>query len=108
MGLMMKSKIQNNSLFGNLNGSDENVNLSSSSSEKSPNVDAIKSLNKNGLFDDLLCREVGFIILQFVNCLKSMQAKGIEEMPMSLSNVIMCREMENKDQQQARMCILQG
>lgn len=104
MGAMMKSKIQNNSLFGNLGGSDENVNVLDKSS--SPNESA-RSPNKSGLFDDLLCREVGFIILQLVNGLKNMQAKGIEEMPLSLSNIIMCRELDNKDQQ-AKLCILQG
>lgn len=106
MGSVMKSKIQNNSLFGNLGGSDENVDAISIN-DKSPNEGA-KSPTKSGLFDDLLCREVGFIILQLVNGLKSMQAKGIEEMPLSLSNIIMCREMDNKDQQQAKLCILQG
>lgn len=61
---------------------------------------------KNGLFDDLLCREVGFIMLQLVNGLKMMQAKGVEDMPLNLSNVIMCRELEKETQ--ARLCILQG
>ncbi|XP_070506301.1 serine-rich adhesin for platelets isoform X2 [Chironomus tepperi] len=111
MGSIMKSKIQNNSLFGNLTGSDENVDIISIN-EKSPTstasaLDGTKSPSKSGLFDDLLCREVGFIVLQLVNGLKTMQAKGIEEMPMSLMNIIVCREMENKEQQ-ARLCILQG
>lgn len=113
MGSVMKSKIQNNSLFGNLTGSDENVDIISMN-EKSPTttattsaLDGTKSPNKSGLFDDLLCREVGFIVLQLVNGLKTMQAKGIEEMPMNLMNIIVCREMENKEQQ-ARLCILQG
>ncbi|KAG5683667.1 hypothetical protein PVAND_012934 [Polypedilum vanderplanki] len=107
MGSVMKSKIQNNSLFSNqLGGSDENVDVISIN-EKSPSTESAKSPSKNGLFDDLLCREVGFIILQLVNGLKNMQAKGIEEMPLSLSNIIMCREMDNKDQQ-AKLCILQG
>jgi hypothetical protein len=103
---MMKSKIQNNSLFGNLGGSDENVDTISIN-DKSPNESAKSPTKSGGLFDDLLCREVGFIILQLVNGLKNMQAKGIEEMPLSLSNVIMCRETDNKDQQ-AKLCILQG
>lgn len=113
MGSVMKSKIQNNSLFGNLTGSDENVDIISMN-EKSPTttattsaLDGTKSPSKSGLFDDLLCREVGFIVLQLVNGLKTMQAKGIEEMPMNLMNIIVCREMENKEQQ-ARLCILQG
>ncbi|CAH1717775.1 unnamed protein product [Chironomus riparius] len=111
MGSVMKSKIQNNSLFGNLTGSDENVDTISMN-EKSPTtttsaLDGTKSPSKSGLLDDLLCREVGFIVLQLVNGLKAMQAKGTEEMPMNLMNIIVCREMENKEQQ-ARLCILQG
>lgn len=58
-------------------------------------------------FDDLLCREVGFVMLQLVNGLKTIQAKGIEELPMSLSNVILCKDLENKDAQ-ARLCVLHG
>lgn len=109
MGSMMKSKLQNHSLFGNLNGINGGVNDESedaiSLNEKSAGNE--KCLNKNGLFDDLLCREVGFICLQLINGLKNMQAKGIEEMPLNLSNIIMCREIEVKDQQ-AKLCILQG
>lgn len=110
----MKSKLQNHSLFGNLNGSSTNSNGVNDESEdaislneKSTPLGDEKGLNKNGLFDDLLCREVGFICLQLINGLKNMQAKGIEEMPLSLSNIIMCREIDVKDQQ-ARLCILQG
>lgn len=105
MGSVMKSKIQNNSLFGNLGGSDENVDTISIN-DKSPNESAKSP--KSGLFDDLLCREVGFIVLQLVNGLKNMQAKGIEEMPLSLSNIIMCREITDNKDQQAKLCILQG
>lgn len=108
MGSMMKSKINNNSLFGCITGSDENADTISMG-DKSPTGETPKSSpNKNGLFDDLVCREVGFIILQLVNGLKNMQAKGVEEMPMSLSNIIMCREMTESKDQQARLCILQG
>lgn len=57
-------------------------------------------------YDEIMCREVGFVMLQLVNGLKSLQAKGIEEMPMSLSNVILCKEVENKEAQ-ARLCVLQ-
>jgi hypothetical protein len=95
MGAMIRSKAQNQSLFGGsmmtLNTDDDSTN------EKS---------GKNGLFDDLLCREVGFIMLQLVNGLKMMQAKGAEDMPLSLANIIMCREMDKETQ--ARLCILQG
>lgn len=58
-------------------------------------------------FDDLLCREVGFVMLQLVNGLKTIQAKGIEELPMCLSNVILCKDLENKEAQ-ARLCVLHG
>lgn len=82
------------------------------SASNNPDEDAdektlsMEAKSKNGLFDDLLCREVGFIMLQLVNGLKMMQAKGVEDMPLSLANIIMCRDME-KDTQ-ARLCILQG
>lgn len=56
--------------------------------------------------DEIMCREVGFVMLQLVNGLKNLQAKGIEEIPMSLCNVILCKEVENKEAQ-ARLCVLQ-
>ncbi|XP_037910726.1 uncharacterized protein LOC119651284 isoform X2 [Hermetia illucens] len=58
-------------------------------------------------FDDVMCREIGFIMLQLINGLKNLQAKAIEEMPLTLSNVILCKEFENKDAQ-ARLCVLHG
>lgn len=58
-------------------------------------------------FDDLMCREVGFVLLQLVNGLKLLQSKGIEELPLSLSNVILCRDLENKEAQ-AKLCVLHG
>lgn len=58
-------------------------------------------------FDDILFREVGFVMLQLVNGLKNIQAKGIEELPLSLSNVILCKELENKESQ-ARLHVLHG
>lgn len=118
LGAIMKSKTHNNSLFGSManlskpsvgpigaiieneDESEEEIILNGGSK-------ALESLNSCGLFDDLLCREVGFIMLQFVNSLKNMQAKGCEEVPLSLSNVILCKEVENKDAQ-ARLCVLQG
>lgn len=107
----MKSKLQNHSFFVNLSspnggGGDANDESEDTISINEKSGDA-KGLNKNGIFDDLLCREVGFIILQLINGLKNMQAKGIEEMPLNLSNIIMCREVDAKDQQ-AKLCILQG
>lgn len=107
MGMMIKSKAQNQSLFG---GSMMTLNNGNSIDDESASVNEKSSVSdvkaKNGLFDDLLCREVGFIMLQLVNGLKMMQAKGIEDMPLSLSNVIMCRELDKETQ--ARLCILQG
>ncbi|XP_055852381.1 uncharacterized protein LOC129916436 [Episyrphus balteatus] len=58
-------------------------------------------------FDDVMSREVAFIMLQLVNGLKNLQAKAIEEMPLSLSNVVLAKDVENKDAQ-ARLCVLQG
>jgi hypothetical protein len=103
MGAMIKSKTQNQSLFG---GSMMALNSASNNLDEDADTQSTEAKSKNGLFDDLLCREVGFIMLQLVNGLKMMQAKGVEEMSLSLSNVIMCRDMD-KDTQ-ARLCILQG
>lgn len=89
----------NNTINNSSGGEDDNSSLN----EKSATSDV---KGKSGLFDDLLCREVGFIMLQLVNGLKMMQAKGVEDMPLSLSNIIMCREQEKETQ--ARLCILQG
>lgn len=58
-------------------------------------------------FDDVMSREVAFIMLQLVNGLKNLQAKAIEEMPLSLSNVVLAKDVDNKDAQ-ARLCVLQG
>lgn len=102
MGMMIKSKASNQSLFG---GSMMALNNGNGIDDDSISINE-KSSTKNGLFDDLLCREVGFIMLQLVNGLKMMQAKGVEDIPLSLSNVIMCRELEKETQ--ARLCILQG
>lgn len=73
----------------------------SSETENSPQIPGMPS------FDDMLFREVGFVMLQLVNGLKSIQAKGIEELPLSLSNVILCKELENKESQ-ARLHVLHG
>jgi len=37
-------------------------------------------------------REASFILLQLVNALKSLQARGIEDTSRSLSDVVLCRE----------------
>ncbi|KAL2746278.1 putative serine/threonine-protein kinase isoform X1 [Vespula maculifrons] len=42
--------------------------------------------------DEGATRESSFVLLQFVNALKSLQARGIEESSKSLSNVMLCRE----------------
>lgn len=81
------------------NGDDDSFSVN----DKSQLIDG---KSKSGLFDDLLCREIGFIMLQLVNGLKMLQAKGVESMPLNLSNIIMCREQEKETQ--ARLCILQG
>uniref|UniRef100_A0A1A9WS22 Uncharacterized protein n=1 Tax=Glossina brevipalpis TaxID=37001 RepID=A0A1A9WS22_9MUSC len=65
--------------------------------------------NLNGMpaFDDIMTREVAFIMLQLINGMKNLQIKAIEEMPLSLSNVVLSKEVDNKDSQ-ARLCVLQG
>jgi len=67
------------------------------------------SVNANAMpaFDDVMTREVAFIMLQLVNGMKNLQAKAIEETPLSLSNVVLSKDMDNKDAQ-ARLCVLQG
>ena len=37
-------------------------------------------------------RESSFMLLQLVSALKSLQARGIEEAPKNLTNVVLCRE----------------
>lgn len=37
-------------------------------------------------------REASFVLLQLVNALKSLQARGIEDASRSLSDVVLCRE----------------
>lgn len=100
---VMKSKIQNQCLFSESQmvfGTTNDKNTVSIN-DKAYSDDKYK----DGLFDDLLCREISFIMLQLVNGLKMMQSKGIEDMPLNLSNIIMCRELEKE--MQARLCILQ-
>lgn len=55
-------------------------------------------------FDDVMSREVAFIMLQLINGMKNLQSKTIEEMPISLCNVLLCRQ----DDGQSRLCVLQG
>ncbi|XP_073816993.1 uncharacterized protein [Musca autumnalis] len=66
--------------------------------------------SNNGMlpaFDDVMTREVAFIMLQLINGMKNLQVKAVEEMPLSLSNVVLSKEYDNKDAQ-ARLCVLQG
>lgn len=88
-----------NATNNNSSGDDDSLTITDKSA-------ATEEKGKSGLFDDLLCREVGFIMLQLVNGFKQLQAKGVEDMPLSLSTIIMCREVEKETQ--ARLCILQG
>ncbi|XP_044755946.1 uncharacterized protein LOC123314706 [Coccinella septempunctata] len=52
------------------------------------------------------CKENVFIMLQLVNALKNLQAQGIEELPVSLSSFVLCKDME-KDVYQ-KLFVLQG
>lgn len=51
-------------------------------------------------------KDTNFILLQLVNALKTLQAQGIEELPLSLSTFVLCREID-KDSHY-RLYILQG
>lgn len=90
----------------NLKSRSPNESLIASDLDSSPQQQQQQSKGKFGLCDDVQCREIAFIMLQLINALKMMQAKGHEEMPLSLSNVIMIREVD-KDTQ-SKLCILQG
>lgn len=48
-------------------------------------------------------KDGSFVLLQLVNGLKTLQAQGIEESPLSLSNFVLCREERDP---QPRLCIL--
>jgi hypothetical protein len=111
LGAILKSKSQNGSLLKEPS-SQQALNEAADIPESSlisiePNGTLKTTSNNLSFCDDILCREVGFVMLQLVNGLKMLQAKGMEEMPQSLSNVILCKELDNKDAQ-ARLCVLQG
>lgn len=53
--------------------------------------------------DEEQWRDGSFVLLQLVNGLKTLQAQGIEEAPLSLSNFVLCREERDP---QPRLCIL--
>ncbi|XP_055702259.1 uncharacterized protein LOC129801346 [Phlebotomus papatasi] len=94
-------------------GSVQNLSVLNEDDTEECELDSIVSAltpNPTGLCntsDEILCREVGFVMLQLINGLKNLQAKGIEEMPLTLSNVILCKEVDNKEAQ-ARLCVLQS
>jgi len=101
----------NGSLAGNLRNVVSVQNLSTLNEESSATSMGADdgSVNANAMpaFDDVMTREVAFIMLQLVNGMKNLQAKAIEETPLSLSNVVLSKDMDNKDAQ-ARLCVLQG
>ncbi|XP_016997245.2 serine-rich adhesin for platelets [Drosophila takahashii] len=101
----------NGTLAGNLRNVVSVQNLSTLNEESSATSMGAEdgSVNANAMpaFDDVMTREVAFIMLQLVNGMKNLQAKAIEETPLSLSNVVLSKDMDNKDAQ-ARLCVLQG
>lgn len=81
--------------------------LNEESIDKEQTADSGTLVGNPPAYDDVMTREVAFIMLQLVNGLKNLQAKAIEEMPLSMSNVVLSKDVENKDAQ-ARLCVLQG
>lgn len=51
-------------------------------------------------------KDSNFIMLQLVNALKTLQAQGIEELPMSLNSFVLCKDMDKDGSH--RLCVLQG
>lgn len=66
-------------------------------------IQSFGTMSKDG--HEVTMREAFFVLLQFVNALKSLQARGIEESSKNLSNVVLCRE--DKDAYY-RLYLLQG
>ncbi|XP_044312837.1 serine-rich adhesin for platelets [Drosophila rhopaloa] len=101
----------NGTMAGNLRNVVSVQNLSTLNEESSATSmgaeDGLANANAMPAFDDVMTREVAFIMLQLVNGMKNLQAKAIEETPLSLSNVVLSKDMDNKDAQ-ARLCVLQG
>lgn len=54
---------------------------------------------------DELFREASFVMLQLINALKALQAQGTEEVPLSLTRFVLCKDAE-KDLY--RLHVLQG
>lgn len=61
---------------------------------------------KSSQNSDEAWKDTNFILLQLVNALKTLQAQGIEEIPLSLSTFVLCREID-KDTH-SRLYVLQG
>lgn len=51
-------------------------------------------------------KDVCFVLLQLVNALKTLQAQGIEELPLSLTSFVLCKEMDKEAHN--RLFVLQG
>lgn len=51
-------------------------------------------------------KDGSFVLLQLVHALKILQAQGIEELSLSLTSFVLCREVD-KDVN-FRLCVLQG
>ncbi|XP_023013744.2 uncharacterized protein [Leptinotarsa decemlineata] len=51
-------------------------------------------------------KDANFVMLQLVNSLKTLQAQGIEELPLSLNCFVLCKDID-KDSNH-RLCVLQG
>ncbi|XP_046750425.1 uncharacterized protein LOC124413706 isoform X2 [Diprion similis] len=45
--------------------------------------------------DEGFVREASFVLLQLVNAFKNLQARGVEEAPLNLSNAVLCREAKD-------------
>lgn len=72
-------------------------------------VESYGELLKNKLAQssiDEIYREGSFMMLQMVNALKILQAQGIEELPMSLTSFVLCKEMEKETH--TKLYVLQG
>ncbi|KAH8369110.1 hypothetical protein KR009_001548 [Drosophila setifemur] len=105
------SGLKDGSSGGNLRNVVSVQNLSTLNEESpsscSSGEDGCANGNAMPAFDDVMTREVAFIMLQLVNGMKNLQAKAIEETPLSLTNVVLSKDIDNKDAQ-ARLCVLQG
>lgn len=73
-------------------------------------VNTIQSYNEvlqsKMLTNEETWKDSNFVMLQLVNALKTLQAQGIEELPLSLNSFVLCKDMD-KDSNH-RLCVLQG